>query len=103
MSGRVAILRCGKIGESLLAGLLRSGTTDIVVSARRPERAEELRETHGIEETLSDLDAVSGAGVVVLGVKPQDFEALLGDVGGSITTDPTVLTVAAAIPTLFIE
>jgi len=103
MESRVAILGCGKIGESLLAGLLSSGSKDIVVTARRAERAAELNERHGVEALLSNSDAVAGAGVVVLAVKPQDFEELLESIRDAVTTDQTVLSVAAAIPTAFIE
>lgn len=103
MNGRVTILGCGKIGESLLAGLLSSGTTDLVVTSRRPERVAELQDRHHVEATLSNGDAVSGAGVVVLAVKPQDFEGLLEEIRGTVTKEQTVLSVAAAIPTAFIE
>jgi pyrroline-5-carboxylate reductase len=103
VNGRVAILGCGKIGESLLAGLLSSGSTDIVATARREARAAELKERHGIETTLSNSDAVAGAGIVVLAVKPQDFDELLASVRGAVTKEQTVLSVAAAIPTAFIE
>ena len=103
MESRVAILGCGKIGESLLAGLLSSGSTDIVATARRAERATELKERHGVETSLSNADAVSGAGVVVLAVKPQDFEELLESIRGAVSKEQTVLSVAAAIPTAFIE
>jgi pyrroline-5-carboxylate reductase len=103
MESRVAILGCGKIGESLLAGLLSSGSTDIVVTARRAERVSELHERHGVEASLSNADAVAGAGVVVLAVKPQDFEELLESIRGAVTKGQTVLSVAAAIPTAFIE
>src|SRR6266581_1677225 len=79
---RIAILGCGKIGESLLAGLLSTGwrePSELVATARREERAAELRDRHGIEATLSNPEAVSGAGVVVIAVKPQDFDTLLGE------------------------
>jgi pyrroline-5-carboxylate reductase len=36
-------------------------------------------------------------------VKPQDIEALLGEVGPLVSPEQTVLTVAAAIPTAYIE
>jgi pyrroline-5-carboxylate reductase len=103
VNGRIAILGCGKIGESLLAGLLSSGTTDLVVTSRRPERIEELHERHGVEATLSNADAASGAGLVVLAAKPQDFEVLLESIRGDVTKEQTVLSVAAAIPTTYIE
>ncbi len=103
---RIAILGCGKIGEALLAGLLSTGwrkPSEIVATARREERAAELRERHGIEATLSNTDAVAGAGVVVIAVKPQDFDTLLGEIGSLLSPEQTVLSVAAAIPTAAIE
>src|SRR3989442_594356 len=76
---RIAILGTGKIGESLLAGLRSSDWADIVASARREERAAELRERHGVEATTSNGEAIKGADVVVLSVKPQDIDTLLAE------------------------
>src|SRR5579871_360014 len=100
---RIAILGTGKIGESLLAGLRSSDWADIVASSRREERAAELRERHGVETTTSNADAIHGADVIVLAVKPQDIETLLGEIGHLVTNEQTVLSVAAAIPTSRIE
>jgi pyrroline-5-carboxylate reductase len=100
---RIAILGAGKIGESLLAGLLKAGWTDIVVSGRRQERIDELHERYGVAGTLSNADAAREADVVVLAAKPQDMETLLLDVGPHLTVAQTVLSVAAAIPTAAIE
>jgi pyrroline-5-carboxylate reductase len=100
---RLAILGTGKIGESLLAGLLSSGWNDVVVTARREERVAELRERYGVDATQSNTEAVAGAAIVVIAVKPQDFSALLGEIGPTVSTEQTVLSVAAAIPTAQIE
>jgi pyrroline-5-carboxylate reductase len=103
---RIAILGAGKIGESLLSGLLSSGwrtSEDIVATARRPERLTELTERYGIVATRSNAEAVHGAVLVVVAVKPQDFDVLLGEIGGLLSNDQTVLSVAAAIPTAAIE
>ena len=103
---RIAILGGGKIGESLLAGLLSSGwrkPEEIVVTGRRQERIDELAARHGVEATLSNPDAVAGASFVVIAVKPQDFEVLLGEIGGLLSAEQTVLSVAAAVPTAQIE
>jgi pyrroline-5-carboxylate reductase len=105
-SSRIAILGCGKIGEALLAGLLSSGWRqpgDIVVTGRRQERLDELASTHGVSATLSNAEAVRGATLVVLAVKPQDFDTLLGEIGPLLSPEQTVLSVAAAIPTSAIE
>ena len=107
MSGRkVAILGGGRIGEALLSGLLSSGwrePSEVVVTDRRQERADELRERYGAEATLDNAAAVAGAGVVVVAVKPQDIDALLGEIGAHLTTEQTLVSVAAAIPTAHIE
>jgi pyrroline-5-carboxylate reductase len=103
---RIAVLGGGKIGESLLAGLLSGGwrePEELVVTGRREERIAELSERYGVRGTLSNPEAVSGAALVVIAVKPQDFDVLLGEIGGLIEPDQTVLSVAAAIPTSAIE
>jgi pyrroline-5-carboxylate reductase len=103
---RIAILGTGKIGESLLGGLLSSGwrkPADIVATGRREERLQEIADHHGVETTLSNAEAVADAGLVVIAVKPQDFDVLLGEIGGLLTPEQTVLSVAAAIPTAQIE
>jgi predicted dinucleotide-binding enzyme len=97
---RVAILGAGTIGEALLRGLLSGGwreAGEIVATVRDEERARELEERHGVQVTLSNTEAVAGATLVVIAVKPQDFDTLLGEIGGVLTPEQTVLSVAAAI------
>jgi pyrroline-5-carboxylate reductase len=100
---RIAIIGGGRIGEALLAGLLSAGWTDIVVTSRRPERVAELSERHGVDATTSNAEAVRGAAIVVIAVKPQDIEALLDDIGSALAPEQMVISVAAAIPTARIE
>ena len=100
---RIAILGAGRIGESLIAGLRSSDWADIIATTRRDERAAELRERHGIEATTSNPEAIKGADVVVLAVKPQDIESLLGEIGHLLGAEQTVISIAAAIPTASIE
>jgi pyrroline-5-carboxylate reductase len=103
---KVAILGAGKIGESLLAGLLSSEwrtPDEVAVTGRRDGRIAELHERYGVPATLSNAEAVAGAALVVVSVKPQDIEALLSEVSGHLKPEQTVLSVAAAIPTSAIE
>ena len=103
---RIAILGTGQIGEALLAGLLSTGwrkADEIVATVRREERVEELTERHGVHATMSNTEAVSGAAMIVIAVKPQDFDGLLGEIGGILSPEQTVLSIAAAVPTSAIE
>jgi pyrroline-5-carboxylate reductase len=106
VSARICVLGAGKAGEALVSGLLSSGWAkpeDIVATVRHSERAQELADRHGIDATLDNASAVRGAKIVVIAVKPQDIEGLLGDVGGVLEPSQTVLSIAAAIPTALIE
>ena len=99
-SRKIAVLGAGRIGESLISGLLSSGwrePSEVAATTRRAERVAELRERYGIEATLSNHDAAAGAALVVIAVKPQDIEGLLGEIGALILPDQTVLT-AVGVP-----
>jgi len=103
---RVAVLGAGTIGEALIAGLISGGwrrPDEIVATGRREERVNELREKLGVEATLSNADAVADAALIVIAVKPQDFDVLLEEIAPVVSPDQTVLSVAAAIPTTAIE
>jgi pyrroline-5-carboxylate reductase len=103
---RLAVLGGGKMGEALVGGLVASGwrrPEEIVVTARREDRLKALNDAHGVDVTSDNGEAVAGADVIVLAVKPQDIEALLADISPHVTPEQTVLSVVAAIPTAFIE
>ncbi|MBI4259903.1 MAG: pyrroline-5-carboxylate reductase [Actinobacteria bacterium] len=107
MTGRkVAFLGGGKMGEALVSGLIRSGgrkPDELMITARREERAEELSRTQGVTATLSNPEAVRWADVLVLTVKPQDMEALLGQISEHVREEQLVISFAAGIRTSFIE
>jgi pyrroline-5-carboxylate reductase len=105
-SRRIAILGAGRLGESLLRGLLSSGwrgTEELVVTARGEEHLVHLREAYGVEATGDNASAVQGAGLVVVAVKPQDMATVLAQVADAVTPDQTILSVAAGITTKSIE
>ncbi|KRV50932.1 pyrroline-5-carboxylate reductase [Wenjunlia vitaminophila] len=104
MTQRVAVLGAGKIGEALLSGMIRAGfsPTDLLVTTRRPERAEELRARHGVE-AVSNAEAAKTADTLILTVKPQDMGALLDELAPHVPAQRLVISGAAGITTAFIE
>jgi pyrroline-5-carboxylate reductase len=103
---RVAFLGGGKMGEALIAGLIRSGgrsKDEIIVSCRREERAAELAERYGVATTLSNPEAARWTSTLVITVKPQDMEALVGQVTDAVGPDHLMISFAAGIRCAFIE
>ncbi|MBW3576845.1 MAG: pyrroline-5-carboxylate reductase [Actinobacteria bacterium] len=94
------------MGEALLSGLLRSGwigADRIVCTTRREERCAELARAYGVHATVDNREAISGAGVVILAVKPQSVGALLARDGHAFRAGQTVISVIAGVPTGRIE
>lgn len=104
MTQKVAVLGTGKIGEALLSGMIRAGWSpdDLLVTARRPERAEELRTRYGVE-AVSNAEAAKAADTLILAAKPQDMGALLDELAPHVAADRLVISAAAGIPTAFFE
>ncbi|MBE7187466.1 pyrroline-5-carboxylate reductase [Jatrophihabitans endophyticus] len=99
----VAILGGGKIGEALLAGLVRAGgPSDVVVSERYRERADQLVETYGVQ-ALSPDEAAASARTLVVAVKPHDVDAVLEAVAPSVGPDHLVVSVAAGVTSAQLE
>jgi pyrroline-5-carboxylate reductase len=98
----IAVIGAGKIGEVLLSGLLRAGwpVDRLLATARRPERAEELRERYGVK-IIDNEAAVKAADVVAVAVKPQDAEALMADLGPKVPAEKLVVSLCAGLPTSF--
>jgi pyrroline-5-carboxylate reductase len=102
----MAIVGIGKLGESLLGGLLAAGLVpprDVVVTARHQERLDQIHERWGVKGTRRNDQAVRGARLIVLAVKPQAMEEVLRGIRRSVRRDQMVLSVAASVGTSFIE
>jgi pyrroline-5-carboxylate reductase len=97
----LAVLGAGKLGEALLSGMLRAGTppTEMVLTARRAERAGLLTERYGVR-AVSNREAVQQADVLLVTVKPQDIDALVDELTG-LGPDTLVVSFAAGIPTSY--
>ncbi|MET8629418.1 pyrroline-5-carboxylate reductase [Kitasatospora sp. NPDC004669] len=101
---KIAFLGTGKIGEALLSGLLRAGKdpADVLVTARRPERAAELAARYGVV-AVSNAEAAKLADTLILAVKPQDMGTLLEELAPHVSPDRLVISAAAGVPTAWFE
>jgi pyrroline-5-carboxylate reductase len=103
---RIAVLGTGKIGEALIKGLCTSGwrkPEEIVATDIHPERLQAIKERCGVETNGSNREAIKDAALIVIAVKPQDLPTLVQEIGDLVTSEQTVLSVAAAVKTASIE
>ncbi|HEX2162570.1 MAG TPA: pyrroline-5-carboxylate reductase [Thermoanaerobaculia bacterium] len=104
--GRLAVLGAGKMGETLLRGLLDTGAVaaeDVVVTAAHEATVERLAAALGVAATTDNRRAVDGAGRVLLGVKPQTVREVLAEVGDLLAPEQLLVSIAAGVPLAFLE
>jgi len=105
MRPSVAILGAGSMGGILAEGLLRAGwePDEVIMAARRPERAHEAERLIGVPVLLDPVAAITGRDVVVVAVKPKDVPGLLDQVADAITPPQLVISLAAGVPIAVFE
>ncbi len=109
-AGGLAIIGGGKIGEALLSGLLRdSGPSgpryrpdEVLVVEHYPERVAYLSSAYGVR-VVDVAEAASSADTVLIAVKPQDIDLVLGQLAPVVTGAHLIVSVAAGITTAKIE
>ncbi|WP_062462533.1 pyrroline-5-carboxylate reductase [Demequina soli] len=101
----VAVIGGGVMGGTLITAMKVAGWPggSITVANRGEERRQALVEGHGIRGTADAIEAVRGAGVVVLAVKPQQMGEVLAGIADAVAPGALVMTVAAALPASFYE
>jgi pyrroline-5-carboxylate reductase len=96
----------GNMAAALVKGLLHSKVVppeQIIVSDVKDDRLQMLREKHGIRTTTDNHELVRDADVVVLSVKPQVIDKVLGAIGTEIRPEQLVISVAAGVPVSAME
>ncbi len=94
----IATVGSGVMAEAMIIGLLRGKlvTADQVIASHpRAERRDALSGTHGIRTVASNVEAVSGADVIILAVKPQMLARVGREIGPHLKAGQLVLSVLA--------
>ncbi|HEX9951726.1 MAG TPA: pyrroline-5-carboxylate reductase [Rubricoccaceae bacterium] len=99
----LAVLGTGNIGRALLGGLLRGGDVPaerLRATRRNPLALDDLRAAlPGVAVSADNAEAVRGATIVVISVKPQSADELFASVAGHLAPGTLVLSTLAGVTT----
>jgi len=98
----IATVGSGVMAEAIIAGVLRGRLVEpsqIVASHPRAERRQELAAVHGIRAVASNAEAVEGADIVILAIKPQMLGRVAKDIGPHLRPGQLVISVLAGATT----
>lgn len=95
---RIAFIGGGNMSSALIGGLLARGTSAGDLSVADPSLAqlERLGRDFGLETTTDNVEAVRGADIVVLAVKPQDMAQAAGSLAAELAARRRVVVSVAA-------
>ena len=94
---KITFIGCGNMGGAIIGGLVKSGIAnagDITASDPFAASREKMESEYGINTTDDNAQAVKGADVVVIAVKPQVIEKACAGLKEAI--DPSTLVVSIA-------
>ncbi len=98
-SPRIAFIGAGNMAASLIGGLRARGVPadSLCASNRSPGKLEQLAASQGIQTFSANTDAVAGADIVVLAVKPQIMQPVCRELAASLPARALVISIAAGI------
>ena len=102
----LAVIGAGKMGETLISALLASGVVEapaITATALHQARCQDLAQRLGISTSADNGQAIVGAELVLLAVKPQVAPQVLAQIGPHLKGDQLLISIVAGLETAAIE
>jgi len=103
---KLAVLGMGKLGGILLRAYLKQqlfSPKHVTATVKHSDKASALAKELGVSVTTGNRKAVKGADIVLLGVKPQVVGEVLKEIAAELNEMTLVISVAASVPTSYIE
>ena len=103
---KVGFVGAGNMARALVRGLLatkRYRACDLWASDPEPRQLRVFEREYGLSRAPDNPALVTGSAVVVLAVKPQVMDAVLGEIGPLLSRRQLVVSIAAGITTARLE
>lgn len=99
IKGSLVVVGGGRMGEAIVAGLLAADQFDpgaVAIVEPNADRRATLQAAHGVRCVATPSEALPGADIVILAVKPQIIDAVAGEIS-PLLGDALVVSIAAGI------
>ena len=106
LEDKIGFIGAGKMGSAIIKGILRAGLVErSQVAASDPIEAlgRALVEETGVRFMQDNAGLVAASDIVVLAVKPQVMDGMLGDLAGASLDNTLWVSIAAGVPINRIE
>jgi len=87
----------GNMAEAMIKGIIQSGKRDIMVSELREDRRAYLESTYDVKTTPDNKEVVKNCEIIIMAVKPQNMDDVTSEIGGLVSTEQLVVSIAAGV------
>lgn len=94
----LGFIGCGNMAQAMLKGILQKGLyqkDQIIVSRRNEEALAQIHRQLGVETTTDNRKVAEKADVLVLAVKPFQFESVIREIAEFVSMNKVVISIAA--------
>ena len=101
MRENIGFIGAGNMAQALIGGWLSKDLIkpeEIFVSNRTPGKLKKMEEQFKVKTCATNEEVVDNSDIVVIAVKPQDFEAAIEPIASAFTNDQVVISLAAGRP-----
>jgi pyrroline-5-carboxylate reductase len=94
----IAFIGSGNMAQAMFGGMIQGGhpAGEIVITGTDTEKLEQKKAKLGVN-TTTDNKAAAQADIVVLAVKPHQFEGVIHEIKDAITDETLIISVAAGV------
>jgi pyrroline-5-carboxylate reductase len=97
---KLTVIGAGKMGETLISAILKSGIIKkdhITATAGTKERLDYLAKKYGIGTTADNAGAARGTDIILLCTKPQMFRSILAEIDPVVDPDQLLISIMAGV------
>lgn len=96
---KITFIGAGNMARSIIGGLIAEGHTPSSITATSPMQTEldSIGSDFAIRVSTDNSQAISGADVIVLAIKPQVMSQVCNEIAPSLNSEAVVISIAAGI------
>lgn len=94
---KLGFLGCGNMAGAMISGIIKNGilpSEEMIASTLHRESADRVAQKYGIAVTLDNCQVARECGILVLAVKPQFYEEVIGEIRESVSEDTVIVSIA---------
>ncbi len=103
---KIGIIGCGNMGGTIAKGLIRNklfNKQNVMICDKDKKKLAQVRKEIRVKSICPSNELVKKADIIILAVKPKDFNRILQKISKTVGTRKLVISVAAGISTSHIE